>query len=285
MPFFRSCLAALVAGVLSSHAQDPAPVSGLLQALKSESVEVRRAAIAELQTSLDRRIPEACLPLLKDRGNTVKRLAARAIGSRWHQVPKECVPAFVDALKPLLRERETGVANMAKRGVALLTRDFRGPMVSRSPNERWVLYERYGLPCIIDTRTDTEELRGPLDGPKMFCAYSNEELAPTVHWHPRVELVVMSVIESRRFRTIWVWSPATALLRLTIPDIAAAVSRKPEDFGPGVFADFEAWSGSAMNLTVGYTVRTGDVFEDFEAKLRWDPRAGKLAPLEVKAGR
>jgi hypothetical protein len=49
---------------------------------------------------------------------------------------------------------------MSRRGIALLKRTYDNDMFSRSKNRRWVIYERYGKPCLIDTRNHTEELLG-----------------------------------------------------------------------------------------------------------------------------
>src|SRR5260370_8602011 len=67
--------------------------------LNSPDPDVRIAAVRELQTSLDPRIPDAMLPLLADEGSSIRRLAARAIGSRWWQIPKEKVPHLITPLR------------------------------------------------------------------------------------------------------------------------------------------------------------------------------------------
>ena len=60
---------------------DAEPQDAFFTQLKSPEPDVRIAALRELQTSLDPRIPDAMLPLLADEGNSIRRLAARAIGS------------------------------------------------------------------------------------------------------------------------------------------------------------------------------------------------------------
>src|SRR4051794_14019160 len=65
------------------------PVDVYLPQLKDKDADVRIAALRELLTSLDSRMPEAMLALLSDEGNSIRRLAARAIGSRWWQIPKD----------------------------------------------------------------------------------------------------------------------------------------------------------------------------------------------------
>ena len=100
-------------------AQDEAGVTALLGKLQSQNIETRHQAIRELQTSLDPRIPDACLPVLNMEGDSIRRLAARAIGSRWHQIPKDRVPVFIAALKEQLKSEHDGLKNMARRGIAL----------------------------------------------------------------------------------------------------------------------------------------------------------------------
>src|SRR5215475_11962448 len=87
----------LVAFCLSGSSVNPADV--YLPQLKDKDPDVRVEAVRQLQTSLDSRIPEAMLPLLSDEGNSIRRLAARAIGSRWWQIPKERVSQSVQALR------------------------------------------------------------------------------------------------------------------------------------------------------------------------------------------
>ena len=87
----------LVAFFLSGSTTNPADV--YLPQLKDKDADVRIAALRELLTSLDSRIPEAMLSLLSDEGNSIRRLAARAIGSRWWQIPKEKTGSYVNALQ------------------------------------------------------------------------------------------------------------------------------------------------------------------------------------------
>jgi hypothetical protein len=75
----------LLASLLPARA-DP-NVTVLLKQLQSRNIETRYAAMRGLQTSLDPRIPEACLPVLQMEGDSIRRLAARAIGSRWQGIP------------------------------------------------------------------------------------------------------------------------------------------------------------------------------------------------------
>ena len=84
-------IVALLSGTTEPRGQEPKPDpanDGQLAALQDPDMEVRIAALRQLQTSLDPRIPEALLPRLGDEGNSIRRLAARGVGSRWHQVPQ-----------------------------------------------------------------------------------------------------------------------------------------------------------------------------------------------------
>src|SRR5215475_6442738 len=134
------------------------PTDALLARLKNPEPDARIAAVRELQTSLDPRIPDAMLSLLSDEGNSIRRLAARAIGSRWWQIPKEKTDSYVNALQHNLRSEIDfeDEKNMAERAIGLLTKRYDSKMFSRSPNGRWVIYERYSFPCLIDTTTYTE---------------------------------------------------------------------------------------------------------------------------------
>src|SRR4051812_22444161 len=183
----------LVAFCISGSSVSPADV--YLPQLKDKDPDVRIAALRELLTSLDSRIPEAMLSLLSDEGNSIRRLAARAIGSRWWQISKDKSDSYVKALQGNLKPDEEleMEKNMAERAIGLLTRRYDSKVFSRSPNGRWVIYERYGSPCLVDTTTETEELlgwprkeNGDID--MLVCAFGNEPIAEDqAVWHPSKE--------------------------------------------------------------------------------------------------
>src|SRR5260370_40720393 len=87
--------------------------------LNSPDPDVRIAAVRELQTSLDPRIPDAMLPLLADEGSSIRRLAARAIGSRGGQTPKEKVPPFITAVRRKENSDLEDARNMVGRAMGL----------------------------------------------------------------------------------------------------------------------------------------------------------------------
>src|SRR5215472_5158127 len=87
----------LVAFFLSGSTTNPADV--YLPQLTDKDPDIRVEALRKLLTSLDSRIPEAMLSLLSDEGNSIRRLAARAIGSRWWQIPTDKSDSYVNALQ------------------------------------------------------------------------------------------------------------------------------------------------------------------------------------------
>ncbi len=123
----------------------------LLEKLRHEDKVVRIAALRELQTTIDPRLPEELLRLLSDEGSSTRRLAARGIGSRHWQIPLERRPTYPEELERA-RKADPGIDLMENRAVALLSGRYNAPTTQRSPNGRWVLYERRSLPCLIDTR-------------------------------------------------------------------------------------------------------------------------------------
>jgi hypothetical protein len=126
-----SCLL-LVSPALQAQDEEQAFATKMLRQMASSDLAAQIEGLDALATSLDSRIPDACLPLLKSGGTLIRRKAARAIGSRWQQIPKERVKAFDDALKVNLNSEERGLVNMSRRGIALLKRTYNNDMFSRS---------------------------------------------------------------------------------------------------------------------------------------------------------
>ena len=175
------------------NGQDQAKVTTALQQLKP-GAKTQWEAIYTIANSLDPRIPAACLPMLQSSYTAVQRNAARAIGSRWWQIPQDQLSTYVQALKMNLRSKDEQLVNMTRRAIGLLTRTYDGDMFSRGPSGRWVIYERHGKPCVIDTRNHMEELLGAgLEG--TFCpSYYNEPLTGYCLWHPKEDMVALSII-------------------------------------------------------------------------------------------
>jgi hypothetical protein len=250
----------LVAFFLSGSTTNPADV--YLPQLKNSDPDTRIAALRELLTSLDWRIPEAMLPLLSDEGNSIRRLAARAIGSRWWQIPKEKAEGYINALQHNLRSEVDfeDEKNMAERGIGLLTRRYDSKMFSRSPNARWVIYERRGFPCLIDTTTYSEELLG------WSLAYNREsEMPPWIFggnspigqdealWHPTKQAVGLSVSISRRATSVWIWEHKHGVQKLTRSELIKLLHPKGQIEEPNpITAEIKEWKGDDLLVSVAW---------------------------------
>jgi len=263
---------ALIAFGITGSAGDTVAIA--LGQLKNADAEVRIEAVRQLLTSLDSRIPETMLSLLTDEGDSIRRLAARAIGSRWWQIPKDKTADYTKALaqnqKPELDfEMEK---DMADRAIGLLTRRYDLRMFSKSPNGRWVIYERYGLPCLIDTTTDTEELLGwprtKNGGIEMLvCAFGNDPISEDqAVWHPSKEAVALSVLESRRDSTVWIWEHKFGLRKLTRSELTRLLHpRGKVDESYTVDATIKGWKGDELRVSA-----TGGLDESEGALIGWD---------------
>ena len=283
-------IAALLFGASEIRAQDskPDPANDkALAALKDPDMDVRIAALRQLQTSLDPRIPEALLPRLGDEGHSIRRLAARGVGSRWHQVPKDRVPAFVAALEPLVATREDhfAVANMAERAIGLLTRKYEGDMFLPSPDEKWIVYERYGLPCLIDVERGNEELigwRAEDSGGWFSPAWSNSEVADAGAWEAKSRAVALEIITSRRSSTFWFWKvEGSQLSKIESDAVFQALKVNPDAvfYPAGFFTSALGWKDDEFQFQVFFTVESPDAAEemiDQEKVVGWNLESGAL---------
>ena len=241
----------------ASQAEEPDTEAAFAK-LRSKDMDVRIEGLRALMTSLDPHLPGALFPLLSDEGNSTRRLAARAVGSRWWQIADARKPAFVKALKKNAASDREGEANMAKRAIGLLERDYSGPMFSRSPNKRWVIYERRGLPCLIDTENDSEELLGwspaAEDHAWLDSSWGNGPLEGSVLWHPEFEAVALSIVLDRRVSTVWLWQHKGDLTKLSANAAVAILGHPPDSrFKPGGFyATVKGWAGKARRPKSGH---------------------------------
>jgi hypothetical protein len=250
------------------------PIDALLAQLKNPEPDARIAALRDLQTSLDPRIPDAMLPLLFDEGNSIRRLAARAIGSRWWQISKEKVPQFVEALRHNEKSEFEDERNMVARAIGLLTRDYTSNMFARSDNKRWVVYERYGLPCLIDTQTDTEELLGwPRDRRDEWTiedflpASGNQPLDKSVNWHPTKEAVAFGIHQTRRALTAWIWQHRFGLRKLGRSELIKLLHPKGAIDEPNpITADVKEWKDDELHVSVSW----GRYGKEQSAMVAWD---------------
>lgn len=263
----------VVAFFLSGSTTNPADV--YLPQLKDKDADTRIAALRELLTSLDSRIPEAMLPLLSDEGNSIRRLAARAIGSRWWQIPKDKSQSYASALEHNLRpeidyEDET---HMAERGIGLLTKKYDSKMFSGSPNGRWVIYERRGFPCLIDTTTSTEELLGwsPVynrdsEMPPWLFGSNSPVGQEEALWHPNKEAAAISVSLSRRATSVWIWEHKHGVQKLTRAELIKLLHPKGKIEEPNpITAEMKEWKGDDLIVSV-----TSGFEEEGSATIAWN---------------
>lgn len=286
---FARCFALGFLGVVALHSQDPVadPANdSALARLGDSDMEVRIEALRELQTSLDPRLPEVLLPLLSDQGDSIRRLAARGVGSRWHQIPEARSAAHLAALRPLsgARENHPEVANMADRAIGLLTRRFDGAMFSVSPDSKWVVYERFGLPCLLDRERDNEELFGWEGGERIgwFApAWSNGETASAAIWEPKSRAVALDMILSRKVASLWFWiAEGSRQVRLD-PErlVEPFVPVKTQiQFSAGIFMTPRRWFGDEFQFELYFATQDpqSQEFVDHEVTAGWNLRTGAI---------
>jgi hypothetical protein len=264
-----SLIALTIAYAASQSGGDP--IDAFLAQLNNPDPDARIAALRELQTSLDPRIPDAMLSLLSDEGNSIRRIAARAVGSRWWQISKEKVPRFLEALRHNEKSEFEDERNMVARAIGLLTRDYTSNMFARSTNKRWVAYERFGLPCLIDTQSDSEELLGwPRDERLLevfLPAIGNGTLSESVSWHPAKEAVALSILQTRRATTVWIWQHQFGLRKLERSGLIKLLHPKGVIDEPNpITAEVKEWKGDELHVSVGW----GRYGEEEGAVVAWD---------------
>ncbi|MCB1231802.1 MAG: hypothetical protein KDN19_16155 [Verrucomicrobiae bacterium] len=285
--FTTLLFAALPSSVLSQEVPEEDPGNdAAIAATGDPDVETRLAAVRELQTSLDPRLPENFLGLLDDEGHSIQRLAARGIGSRWQQIPKDRVPTFIAALKPLvgMREDEEAVANMAERAVGLLSREYKSRMFSPSPDGKWVIYERYQLPCLIDLTRKNEELLGwgKDQGAASFApAWSNGPVDASSFWRKDSKAVALEMYLGRKVSTVWIWrADGSKLIRLEIDDILTALNINPDRlFRPGgFFSEPLRWKDDEFQLEIFFTTEGSnpDELAEHETVIGWNLKTEKI---------
>ncbi len=215
--------------VFQLRAADPA----WLVRLHSPDVAVRRAAIDEIQTLDDTRIPGACLPLLDDEGASIRRQAARAIGSRFSQIPKGRIDIYIQALRKCAARGPEDVTLIAGRAMGLLTRDYSRSAFSTSPDGKWVLYERRRRPVVAsvqrqvhtllspkvpeddysldDTRVRDGDIEGcePARTTRLLKLMATNETASDLFspvWHPQsIALEFNPIVQMKFFMPICIW--------------------------------------------------------------------------------
>jgi hypothetical protein len=277
----------LMAGASLWSQEPPAPpADSFLKQLANPDPEKRLEAQARLMTSLDPRIPKAMLGLLADEGNTIRRQAARAIGSRWWQISEADMAAFQGGLKRNASSSLDDERNMVARAQGLLTRSYEGNMFARSADKRWVIYERYGLPCLIDTKSESEELLGWKEGDyaALISSWGNGPTNESVLWHPKRPMAAFSMLVSRKASALWIWRHGVPLRKLDVGDLLKAVELSVETVEPtgGYFVDDVAWKGDELRFEFSYTTVKGEEYTDRICVLGWDASKDRLRVIERK---
>jgi hypothetical protein len=255
------------------NGQNQAKVTAALQKLRPDA-KTQWEAIYTIANSLDPRIPAACLPMLQSSYTAVQRNAARAIGSRWWQIPQDQLSTYVQALKMNLLSKDEQVVNITRRGIGLLTRTYEGDMFSCSTSRRWVIYERHGKPCLIDTRNHMEELLGAgLEG-TFSPSYSNEPLTGSCLWHPKQDMVALRMLTFHGPSPLWVWRPAGGVRSFSFPELMTVLKHaniQVSERSPYYYVSFKDWKGADLDFTVEYSFGgIGEELRSHTALLRWE---------------
>lgn len=219
--------------------------------LSSPDVNVRRKAIDAIQTLDDPAIPAACLPLLKDEGFSIRRQAARAIGSRFSDITKDQRKTYVDALKTCAKEGPEDVTLICQRAIGLLTENYRFPSFSVGPKKKWLLYERRRLPVIAPLKGGPHTLVSPVaidfngkpDLLKMEVTNESAQELFDPHWHPGGEALAFTMKLQRRFYTpVCIWSATSD--KIMILEARSLKGVLPSRYPAwGTTTEFARWDG------------------------------------------
>lgn len=261
-----------------------------IAALSSPDIAVRRAAVDAIQTLDDPAIPAACLPLLKDEGFSIRRQAARAIGSRFSDIPKDQRKSVVDALKTCAKQGPEDVTLICQRAIGLLTENYKFPSFSVGPKKKWVLYERRRLPVIAPVKGGPHALVSPVaidfDGkPDLLKMEVTNESAQELfdpHWHPGGEALALTMKLQRRFYTpVCIWSATSDKIKILEAHSLKGVlpSRYP---AWGTTTEFARWDGDKAVVRV-YDCDDGvsaDPPKDPGVFVSYDLRNGKIEQVK-----
>jgi hypothetical protein len=133
-------------------------------------------------------------------------------------------------------------------------------MFSRSPNSRWVIYERYSFPCLIDTTTYTEELIGwspvskrDVEMPPWWFGGNSPIDQNEALWHPSKEAVALRVATSRRATNVWIWEHKYGLHKLKHSELIKLLQPKGKIDEPNpLTAEIKEWNGDDVFVSVGW---------------------------------
>ncbi len=233
-------------------AAEPSPQ---IAKLASPDIAVRRAAVEAIQTLDDPAIPAACFPLLKDEGNSIRRQAARAIGSRFADVPADQRKAYLVALKECAALGPEANTLICQRAIGLLTENFSFPAFSVGPRKKWVLYERRKLPVITLVKGGNHELLSPVwpgENELLKLAVTNESAEElfSPHWHSSGTAVAFTMVLQRRFfHPIFIWSAGAPGVKVLEPKSLKPLL-PPRYPNWGTTSDFVKWDGTKAVIRI-----------------------------------
>ncbi len=255
--------AAQSGGITMSPRGEVIDVNASLQKLKSKDPDQRLEALRELEYSLDPRLPAIMLGLLNDTGNSTRRVAAHGIGSRWWQVPKDNLDAFITRLKTAAAKEREGYTGECYRSVALLQvaagkRIEHPEAVSVSPNGRWIIYDRLGMPCLVDVQSRSEELLGVESNTREGRYWGNPK---SVVWHPTKEAVAIPQANRRTTVCVLVWthgSGTRVLHRESLLEMLAKRKGKADPYMSYISDNNLKWKGDKLLVPMEFSEENVD---------------------------
>lgn len=258
-----------------------------LALLASPDIAVRRAAVEAIQTLDEPAIPAACLTLLKDEGLSIRRQAARAIGSRFSEVPADQRQTYLAALRKCAAEGPEDNTLICQRAIGLLTGNFSFPSFSVGPEKKWVLYERRKLPVIAPLKGGPHRLLSPVwtdwaDKPELLIMSVTNESAEELfspHWHPGGEALAFTMkLQRRFFHPICIWVAGDNEVKILEPrSLKPLLPARYPDYG--TTTEFIRWDGSKAIVRIyDYANADGnDPPDDRGVLITYDIRTKKLA--------
>ncbi len=276
--------------LLASATLAAADASNPIARLASPDIAIRRAAIEEIQTLEDPAIPAACLPLLRDEGRSIRRQAARAIGSRFADVPPDQRKIYLAALRDCAAAGPEANTLLCQRAIGLLTRNYAFPSFSVGPKKKWILYERRKLPVIAPYKDGPHQLLslvakntiGERDLPKLAVTNESAQDLFAPHWHPGGDAVAFTMILQRRFfNPICIWVAGEESVKVLEPQSLKPLL--PAHYPAwGTTSEFVKWDGEKAIVRI-YDCDTPDGLPDPPdpgVLISYDIRTRQLARVE-----
>ncbi len=273
--------------VATSPRGDGVDLKANLAKLQSKDADERLEALRGLEYSLDPRIPAVMLELLNDVGDSIRRVAAHGIGSRWWQIPKNQVEVYIVRLKQAAAR--SGELGECSRSIALLQQAIGKRMepsdaISLSPNGRWLIYDRLGLPCLVDVQSKSEELLG-FDSSELEGRFGLFAVpAKDVKWHPTKESVAIPLDTRRGTACVVVWthdSGTHVINRVKLIELVQKRNFKLKDVTAFISEADLKWRGEKLLISLVFSTEFGESSEHL-ATAFFDVASGSLVLESVK---